>query len=56
MKAKGVALLWDESYLWGLMAYKVLKGIGLPFDLIKAEDIKLSWFLRRCRPCNKGKE
>ncbi len=36
----GVAFLWDESFLWGLMAYRALKGQGLPFDLIKAEDIK----------------
>ncbi|MEW6602343.1 MAG: BPL-N domain-containing protein, partial [Nitrospirota bacterium] len=36
----GVAFLWDESFLWGLMAYKALKAYGLPFDLIKAEDIK----------------
>jgi hypothetical protein len=36
----GVAFLWDESFLWGLMAYRALKGLGLPFDLIKAEDIK----------------
>jgi len=35
-----VAFLWDESFLWGLMAYRALKGLGLPFDLIKAEDIK----------------
>lgn len=35
-----VVFLWDESFLWGLMAYRALKGLGLPFDLIKAEDIK----------------
>ncbi|RJR20717.1 MAG: hypothetical protein C4581_03060 [Nitrospiraceae bacterium] len=35
-----VAFLWDESFLWGLMAYKALTGLSLPFDLIKAEDIK----------------
>ncbi len=38
--APGVAFLWDESFIWGLMAYRALKGLGLPFDLIKAEDIK----------------
>ena len=37
---KSVALLWDESFLWGLMAYKTLKANGLPFELIRAEDIK----------------
>ncbi len=35
-----VAFLWDESFLWGLMAYKALKGLGLPFDLIRSEDVK----------------
>ena len=35
-----VAFLWDESFLWGLMAYKALKANGLPFELIRAEDIK----------------
>ncbi|HAK87509.1 MAG TPA: hypothetical protein DHV16_11495 [Nitrospiraceae bacterium] len=35
-----VALLWDESFLWGIMAYKALKANGLPFDIIRAGDIK----------------
>jgi hypothetical protein len=35
-----VAFLWDESFLWGLMAYKALKANGLPFKLIRSEDIK----------------
>jgi hypothetical protein len=35
-----LAFIWDESYLWGLMAYKALKTIGLPFDLILAEDVR----------------
>jgi phosphoribosylformylglycinamidine (FGAM) synthase-like amidotransferase family enzyme len=34
------AFLWDESFLWGLMAYKALKTAGLPFEIIRAEDIK----------------
>lgn len=37
---KKAAFLWDESFLWGIMAYKALKGLDLPFDLIRAEDIK----------------
>ena len=37
---KSVAFLWDESFLWGLMAYKTLKSNSLPFELIRAEDIK----------------
>jgi hypothetical protein len=40
MDKKGVAFLWDESFLWGLMAYKALKGLGLPFELVNAEEIQ----------------
>ena len=39
-KLNKVAFLWDESFLWGLMAYKALKGLGLSFDLVRADDIK----------------
>ncbi|MBI4687290.1 MAG: hypothetical protein HY756_05860 [Nitrospirae bacterium] len=35
-----VAFLWDESFLWGLMAYKTLTNSNLPFDLIRSADIK----------------
>ncbi len=35
-----VAFLWDESFLWGLMSYKALRGNGLPFDLIRSEDVR----------------
>lgn len=33
------ALLWDESFLWGVMAWQALKATGLPFDLIRSEDV-----------------
>lgn len=36
----GAALLWDESFLWGIMARRALQKAGLPFDLISAEDIR----------------
>ena len=35
-----VAFLWDESLLWGLMAYKALKSRNLPFNIIRSADIK----------------
>lgn len=35
-----VAFLWDESFLWGLMAYKTLKTNNLSFELIRSEDIR----------------
>jgi hypothetical protein len=37
---KKVAFLWDESFLWGVMAYKALKSAGLPFELVRAEDMR----------------
>lgn len=40
MNINSVALLWDESFLWGLMSYKALKAIGLPFNLIRSDDIR----------------
>jgi hypothetical protein len=39
LKSK-IAFLWDESFLWGLMAYKALKTNRLPFELIRSEDIR----------------
>ncbi|MHB8880895.1 MAG: BPL-N domain-containing protein [Thermodesulfovibrionales bacterium] len=37
---KGAALLWDESFLWGIMAYTALTKQGLPFQLVRAEDVR----------------
>jgi putative intracellular protease/amidase len=37
---RACALLWDESLAWGLMAWRALKAAGLPFDLLRAEDIR----------------
>ncbi|MBI5075188.1 MAG: hypothetical protein HZB62_08515 [Nitrospirae bacterium] len=34
------ALLWDESFLWGVMALKALQSAGLAFDLIRADEIQ----------------
>ncbi len=39
MKSK-TAFLWDESFLWGLMAYEALKKNNLPFEIVSSEDIK----------------
>jgi hypothetical protein len=40
MGIKPAAFLWDESFLWGLMAYKALTTNNLPFELIRSEDIR----------------
>ncbi|MGO9613198.1 MAG: BPL-N domain-containing protein [Dissulfurispiraceae bacterium] len=34
------AFLWDESFLWGLMAYNALTATNLSFELISSEDIR----------------
>lgn len=39
-ESKGVAFLYDESFLWRLMAYEALTSNNLPFELITAEDIR----------------
>jgi putative intracellular protease/amidase len=39
-KLKPAALLWDESFLWGILAYKALDACGLPYQFIRADDIK----------------
>lgn len=37
---KSAALLWDESFLWGLMLMRALRHCGLAYTIITAEDIK----------------
>jgi len=37
---KPCAFLWDESFLWGMMSFNALRTAGLPFDLIRSEDIR----------------
>ncbi len=33
-------MLWDESFLWGVMAHKALIESGLSCELIRAEDVR----------------
>ncbi len=35
-----IAFLWDESFLWGLMANRTFRGLSLPFDLVRAEEVR----------------
>ena len=35
-----VALFWDESYLWGLLAYHTLRGLGVDFKLLTGSEIR----------------
>ena len=33
-------MLWDESFLWGVMAHKALLAGGLSCDLIRSDDVR----------------
>lgn len=35
-----IALFWDESFLWGLIAYETLTALGADFDLVTSADIR----------------
>ena len=37
---RSCAMLWDESFLWGLMARRALREAKLPFDLLRADDVR----------------
>lgn len=37
---RACALLWDDSFLWGVMARRALMEADLPFDLLRAEEIR----------------
>jgi hypothetical protein len=34
-----VAVLWDESFLWGIMAYRAFEKVSLPYHLITAAEV-----------------
>ncbi|MHB8858365.1 MAG: BPL-N domain-containing protein [Thermoleophilia bacterium] len=35
-----VAIFWDKSFLWGLIAYDTFRELGVDFDLLTAGDIR----------------
>jgi putative intracellular protease/amidase len=35
-----VALLWDESFIWGVVTRRALNEVGLPFRLVRASDVR----------------
>ncbi len=35
-----VAVFWDQSYLWGLIAFRAFRAEGVDFDLFTADDIR----------------
>lgn len=34
-----VHILWDASHIWGLMAWRALRALGVPSRLVKAQEI-----------------
>lgn len=34
-----VSILWDESHIWGLLAWRAIDALGLPYRLVRAQDI-----------------
>jgi putative intracellular protease/amidase len=40
LRKRPCALLWEESFLWGVMARQALSEAGLPFDILRAEDVR----------------
>ncbi|MEG1610105.1 MAG: BPL-N domain-containing protein [Bilophila sp.] len=34
-----IAILWDASQIWGLLAWRAAEAFGLPYRLIKAQEI-----------------
>ena len=35
-----IAFLWDESFLWGLMAYKSFRSMGIGATVVTARDVR----------------
>ncbi|MHB8792116.1 MAG: BPL-N domain-containing protein [Thermoleophilia bacterium] len=35
-----VALFWDESFLWGLIAYDTFQELGIDFELLSSREIR----------------
>lgn len=36
---RSVVVLWDSSYLWGLLVWQALEAFGLPYQFVTAEKI-----------------
>lgn len=40
MSSESLYILWDESQIWGLLAWRGALGLGLPYRLVRAKEIK----------------
>lgn len=43
--AHPICLLWDASHIWGLMAWRAVRALGLPCRLVKGREIAEGAFL-----------
>jgi len=34
-----LSILWDESHIWGLLAWRAVASLGFPFRLVRAQEI-----------------
>lgn len=34
-----IYILWDESHIWGLLAWRAIEAMGLPYRLVRGKDI-----------------
>lgn len=39
MKQQKLYILWDESHIWGLIAWRFAQTMGLPYQLVKGKEI-----------------
>lgn len=37
--ARPICILWDASHIWGLMAWRAVRALGLPCRLVKGQEI-----------------
>lgn len=47
MKNKTVHIFWDNSQLWGLMALRAIKTLGIKYRLVKSTEIAQGVLLRK---------
>lgn len=39
MQQKKLYILWDEAHIWGLIAWRAVRAMALPYQLVKGKDI-----------------
>lgn len=40
MSSPSLYILWDESQIWGLLAWRGALGLGVPYRMVRAEEIR----------------